>query len=109
MNLLLSYTDPYTAAWGGYGEYQANNLDTALAIQALKTSNYPDLSVMNYALAYLSGSQNADGALFWTQTKSSEQVLAGLITADPRLILIFIDAFSSGLPRLILVYTAVSS
>ncbi len=68
--LLLSYIDSASYAWGGYDDYDVNILDTALALQALKAANCPDLSIINYGLAYLTSSQNSDGG--WGFCSSSD-------------------------------------
>jgi len=53
--------DPLKGAWGGDIECETNNLDTALALQALKAANYTDTSIINPALNYLISTQNPDG------------------------------------------------
>ncbi len=59
---LLVYLDSiYADAWGGYADYDANNLDTALAIQALHKINFTDLDTIGFALSYLIDNQNIDG------------------------------------------------
>jgi prenyltransferase beta subunit len=47
--------------WGGDEESTSVVIDTALALQALKSVNYPDLNTIGYALGYLLYAQNADG------------------------------------------------
>ena len=70
VNPLLPALDPLKGAWGGYDGYETNILDTSLALQALKFANYSDLTVINNALGYLTGSQNADGG--WGFVRGSE-------------------------------------
>ncbi len=68
-DLLLSYLDEFDYAWGGYDDFDINTLDTALALQALKTVNYSDSTVINSAIDYLISSQNPDGG--WGLCQSS--------------------------------------
>jgi uncharacterized repeat protein (TIGR01451 family) len=60
-DLLLLYLDEFVSAWGGYDDYETNNLDTTLALQALKRINHPDQDVISSALFYLTSAQNTDG------------------------------------------------
>ncbi|MBM4136118.1 MAG: hypothetical protein FJ241_04720 [Nitrospira sp.] len=60
-DLLLSYFDDLTGAWGGYDEFEVDNLDTSLALLALKRINYQEQNTVSYALGYLIGNQNTDG------------------------------------------------
>ncbi len=61
-DILLSYLDGiYSDAWGGYDDFEANNLDTVSALMALHTIDYSDLDALNYAFAYLIDNQNGDG------------------------------------------------
>ncbi|MFZ3136226.1 MAG: prenyltransferase/squalene oxidase repeat-containing protein [Thermodesulfovibrionales bacterium] len=60
-DLLLAYLDELIYAWGGYEGFYVNNLDTVLALQALKKINYSDQNTIEYALNYLIASQNTDG------------------------------------------------
>jgi prenyltransferase beta subunit len=60
-DLLVSYLDELVYAWGGYDDFEVNNLDTAYALQALKTINYQDLDTIEYVLAYILSTQNSDG------------------------------------------------
>jgi prenyltransferase beta subunit len=60
-DVLLSYLDEIIGAWGGYSEFEVNTLDTALALQALKTVNYQDQDTISNALGYLISTQNTDG------------------------------------------------
>ena len=71
-NLLLSYIDSATGAWGGYDSYDVNNLDTALAIGALRKINYQDQDLIYSAVSYLIGMQNADGGWGFKQGMDSE-------------------------------------
>ncbi len=58
---ILSYLDELSRAWGGYSRFIVNNLDTALAIQALKATNYSDSTVLYQAINFLTTNQNPDG------------------------------------------------
>ena len=60
-DLLLSYLDELVSAWGGYDDYQVNNLDTSLALLALKRINYSDQNIISTALGFLIFTQNPDG------------------------------------------------
>jgi large repetitive protein len=59
--LLISYLDNMTGAWSGDGGPDVDNLDTALALLALKKINYTDQTVINNATNYLLSTQNPDG------------------------------------------------
>ncbi len=59
---LLTYLDTiYTDAWGGYADYEVNNLDTSQALLALHKIEFTDLETIGYALSYLLDNQNVDG------------------------------------------------
>ena len=60
-DILLSFLDELLMAWGGYDEYGVNNLDTSLALSALKRINYSDQNIASYGLGYLLSTQNSDG------------------------------------------------
>ena len=70
-DLLLTYMDQLSKAWGGYDDFQVNNLDTALALQALKSVNYSDQTVVNSAISYLLSTQNTDGGWAFYQSDPS--------------------------------------
>ena len=70
-SLLLSYIDDMTYAWGGDDDSDVNNLDTAMALLALKNINYSDQTTINSAINYLLNSQNADGG--WGFCSSSSK------------------------------------
>ena len=60
-DMLLSYLDGiYSGAWGVYEDFEANNLDTVLALTALRKIDYSDIDTVNYAFSYLIDNQNAD-------------------------------------------------
>jgi prenyltransferase beta subunit len=57
---------------GGYDDYEVNNLDTTLALLALKKIKYPNLDTIGYALGYLLSTQNPDGGFgFYAGDKSN--------------------------------------
>ena len=68
-------------AWGGYNGYETNILDTVLALQALKTANYSDLTVINNALGYLTGSQNADGGWGFVRGNESNVYMTAVVSS----------------------------
>ncbi|MEW6481428.1 MAG: prenyltransferase/squalene oxidase repeat-containing protein [bacterium] len=57
VDLLLTYQRED----GGFGGYGIGNLDTFLALSALKSANYPNTTVIESALWYLISNQNDDG------------------------------------------------
>ncbi len=65
-DVLVSYLDDLTGAWGGYLDFEVNILDTTLTVLALHEINHPDLETIGYALFYLTYNQNTDGG--WTFT-----------------------------------------
>lgn len=71
-DLMVSYIDSETRAWGGYASYDVNNLDTALAIGALRKINYQDQDLIYSAVSYLISMQNADGGWGFKQGMDSE-------------------------------------
>jgi large repetitive protein len=78
-DLLLEYLDEFLYAWGGYDDYATNNLDTALALQALKKINYPDQDVLSSALFYLTGAQNPDGGWGLYQDDDSNVYMTAIV------------------------------
>jgi subtilase family serine protease len=70
VDALIPLFNPLSGAWGGDIEYETNNLDTSLALQALKAANYPGQSVIFQSLSYLITTQNADGG--WGFTKDDD-------------------------------------
>ncbi len=78
-DLLLSYLDDLTGAWGGYADFKVNNLDTLLALQALKKINYRDQNVISAALYYLTSTQNPDGGWGLKKGMDSEVYYTALV------------------------------
>jgi squalene cyclase len=60
-DVLLSYIDDLDYVWGGHKDYGLNNLDTALALLALKRIDYPNHGLIAVAAEYLTKNQNDDG------------------------------------------------
>ncbi len=60
-SLLVSYIDNTSGVWGGYEGYGINNLDTVLALDALKSVNYSNQTTISNAVLYLVTNQNTDG------------------------------------------------
>ncbi|MEW6054879.1 MAG: CARDB domain-containing protein [Nitrospirota bacterium] len=78
-DLLLSYLDEMLFAWGGYDDYATNNLDTALALQALNKINHPDQDTISYALGYLMNTQNPDGGWGFYQDDDSNVYMTAIV------------------------------
>ncbi len=81
INALLPLIDPAKGAWGGDEGFLVNILDSSLALQALHAANYPDLTVINNALAYLTGSQNSDGSWSFSTGSDSNIYLTAIVSA----------------------------
>lgn len=77
---LLALRDA-SGGWGGDGGYLYNLLDTALALQALKAGNYPDLSLSNTTLAFLINSQKIDGGWGFTTESDSNVAMTAVVSA----------------------------
>jgi subtilase family serine protease len=60
-DVLLSYFDDLSYAWGGHEDYALNNLDTALALLALRRIDYSKHHIIAAAAGYLTDNQNTDG------------------------------------------------
>ncbi|MEE9910189.1 MAG: carboxypeptidase-like regulatory domain-containing protein [Deltaproteobacteria bacterium] len=58
---LLALRNSLDGGWGLDVNFQSDNLDTALALQALKKINYTDQTVIQTAINYLLSNQNTDG------------------------------------------------
>jgi len=80
-DLLISYLDDMTGAWGGDDSPDVDNLDTALALSALKKINYSDRTTMDYAVNYLLSTQNADGGWGLKAGMDSEVYYTALISS----------------------------
>ena len=80
-DLLLSYIDELEYVWGVYDDFGVNNLDTALALQALKKVNYADQNTIDYALNYLISTQHPDGGWGLQQGMDSEVYYTALISS----------------------------
>lgn len=80
VNLLTPSADLIKGGWGGDSGYETNPLDTASALQALKAANYSDLTTINPALAYLTGSQNPDGGWGFSSGDDSNVYLTAIVS-----------------------------
>jgi prenyltransferase beta subunit len=80
-DLLLSYIDELEYVWGVYNDFGVNNLDTALALSALKKINYSDQNTIDYALNYLLSTQNSDGGWGLQQGRESSVYYTALISS----------------------------
>ncbi len=81
INALLPLIDPSKGAWGGDEGYFVNSLDTSLALQALKATNFSDITIINNALAYLTSSQNPDGGWGFSVGDDSNIYLTAIVSA----------------------------
>jgi squalene cyclase len=78
-DLLLSYLDDLTGAWGGYDDFEVNNFDTTLALKALNRTQYSDQEVISYALGYLLSTQNTDGGWGFYEGDESNVYMTALV------------------------------
>ncbi len=67
--------------WGYKEGYSSTPFDTSLALQALKSANYPDLTVINPALAFLTTSQNLDGGWGFYKGDESNVYMTAVVSA----------------------------
>jgi subtilase family serine protease len=77
--LLLYLDELITGAWGGYNDFESNNLDTAFAILALNKLNHPDIDTIGYAFNYLIDSQNTDGGFGFYPGDESNVYITSLV------------------------------
>ena len=78
---LVPVRDTLSGAWGGDTGYETDILDTALALQALKSANYTDATIINPALAYLTTSQNTDGGWGFYKGDGSNVYMTAVVSA----------------------------
>jgi subtilase family serine protease len=78
-SLLVSYMYAALRAWGGYNDFTVNNLDTALALQALRSINYADQTVIQAAINYLLTNQNTDGGWGFYKDDTSNVYMTAII------------------------------
>lgn len=78
---LIPSADATKGGWGGDAGYETNLLDTASALQALNSANYPDLAARNTALAYLTNTQNPDGGWAFTPGGDSSIYVTAIVSA----------------------------
>jgi subtilase family serine protease len=68
------------SVWGSDGDFEANNLDTALALLALNQIDYSNLDAIGYAFGYVIDNQKADGGFgFYSGDDSNVYMTALLI------------------------------
>ncbi|MFA5313930.1 MAG: prenyltransferase/squalene oxidase repeat-containing protein, partial [Methanomassiliicoccales archaeon] len=77
---LISYLNTLKKAWGGNGEYSVNNLDTALALQALRTINCSDQTTIKSAISYLLANQNTDGGWGFDNGDESNLYMTAIVS-----------------------------
>ncbi len=65
--------------WGVAEGFESDVKRTALALQALKAINYPDLETISYALFYLTYNQNTDGGFGFYLEDSSNVYMTALV------------------------------
>ena len=80
VNALIPALDPLRNAWGGGEGYEIDILDTSLALQALKSANYADLTLINTALTYLTTNQNSDGGWGFRQGDDSNVYMTAVVS-----------------------------
>ncbi|BCR06063.1 hypothetical protein DESUT3_31320 [Desulfuromonas versatilis] len=81
VNALIPALDSAKGGWGGYLGYETNNLDTILALQALKSANYQTPTVIYPSLAYITGTQNPDGGWGFRRGDGSSVYMTAVISA----------------------------
>lgn len=79
LGTLIPAADAAKGGWGGDLGYETNNLDTIVALAAVKGGNYP--TTVYSALAYLTGSQNADGGWGFNRGDASNVYMTSVISA----------------------------
>ena len=66
--------------WGVVEEFESDIKRTALALQALKAVDYPDLDTLNYALGYLLSTQNPDGGWGFYEGDESNGFMTAMVS-----------------------------
>jgi len=66
--------------WGADAGIESDIKRTALALQALKSANYPDQTVINNALNYLIANQNTDGGFGFYTGDDSNVYMTSLVS-----------------------------
>jgi prenyltransferase beta subunit len=67
--------------WGGDGDSTNMMNDTALALQALKTVNYSDQTVIQSAIEYLLSTQNPDGGFGFYSGDESNVYMTAIVSS----------------------------
>ncbi len=70
----------YDGGWGITEEFESDIKRTALALQALRSVNYPDQTVISKAINYLLSTQNPDGGWGFYQGDRSNVYMTALVT-----------------------------
>lgn len=78
---LIPLLNPLSGAWGGDADHETVNLDTALALQALTTANYPDQTIITSALNYLTSTQNPDGGWGFASGDDSSIYVTAIVSS----------------------------
>ena len=78
LEVLLLYRNS-KGGWGGEISYLSDNLDTALALQALKAANYSDTTVLYQAINFLTTNQNTDGGWGFTSNDPSNTYVTSIV------------------------------
>ena len=77
----LASSQTTNGGWGLSSSHVVGNpLDTALALQALKSANYPDSTVINNAITYLISNQNTDGGFGFYAGDDSNVYMTSLVS-----------------------------
>jgi hypothetical protein len=65
--------------WGASSQYTADNLDTALALRALKLADYPDAMMVGVAAGFLTENQNTDGGWGFSPNYESNVYVTAMV------------------------------
>lgn len=80
LDLLIQYLDELTSSWGGFYEYESNNLDSVYAINSLQNIGYSDTALIDSSIQKLLDIQNQDGGWGFTEGQESEVYYTALIS-----------------------------
>lgn len=81
LNRLVLLRNSIDGSWGIDGDYLSDVLDTSLALQALKATNYSNTDDINTALAYLLRVQNSDGGWGFCHGEESNVFMTAVVSA----------------------------
>jgi subtilase family serine protease len=79
LSSLLELHNPDGGFSGAKGYFVGNNLDTALALQALKAANYSDTTVLYQAINFLTTNQHSDGGWGFTSSDPSNTYVTAMV------------------------------